>query len=115
VGRALAKMNFGKRWVEIIFLTLLVIGFLFSLLAPSAVLSYLIIFAMGMICGRMIYFRKKSMVFPYVMIMVGFLIGYLIGSRYGNWLVIAVLFVLASILSYYLHEQGYVKDIKLWP
>ncbi len=65
--------------------------------------------------GRFIYSRKKSMAFPYVLIIIGFLIGYLIGSRYGNWLVIAVLFVLGSILSYYLHEQGFIKGFKNWP
>ena len=106
---------FFRNWAEVIFLILLIIGFLFSLAAPSAVLSYLIIFAAGIMGGRLIYTRKKSMVFPYVLIVIGFLTGYLIGSRYGNWLVITILFVLGSILSYYLHEQGFIKDIKLWP
>ena len=104
-----------SNWAEIVFFILLVIGFLFSLAAPSAVLSYLIIFTAGMMAGRLIYYRKESMVFPYVLIIVGFFLGYLIGSRYGNWLVLTILFVLGSILSYYLHEQGFVKDIKLWP
>jgi hypothetical protein len=106
---------FFRNWAEIIFFILLIIGFLFSLAAPSAVLSYLIIFAVGMMAGRLIYSRKKSMVFPYVLIIIGFLIGYLIGSRYGNWFVITILFVLGSILSYYLHEQGFIKGFKNWP
>ena len=106
---------FFRNWAEIIAFILLIVGFFFSLAAPSAVLSYLIIFVVGMMAGRLIYERKKSMVFPYVLICVGFLIGYLIGSRYGSWLVITVLFVLGSILSYYLHEQGYIKGISNWP
>jgi len=106
---------FFRNWAEIIFLILLIVGFLLSLAAPSAVLSYLMIFLVGMMAGRLIYYRKKSMVFPYVLIIIGFFIGYLIGSRYGNWLVITILFVLGSILDYYLHEQGWLKDIKLWP
>lgn len=102
-------------WVEIIFFILLIIGFIFSLAAPSAVLSYLIIFFAGMMGGRLIYIRKKSMVFPYILILIGFLIGYLIGARYGNWLITIVLFVLGSILSYYMHEQGWIKGISNWP
>lgn len=94
---------------------LLIIGFLFSLAAPSAVLSYIIIFLAGIMGGRLIYCKRKRMVFPYVLIVIGFFVGYLIGSRYGNWLVTTILFVLGSILSYYLHEQGYVKDLKIWP
>jgi len=106
---------FFRNWAEVIFFILLIVGFLFSLAAPSAVLSYLIIFLAGMTGGRLIYTRKKSMVFPYVLIIIGFLIGYLIGSRYGDWLVITILFVLGSILSYYLHEQGWIKGLKNWP
>lgn len=118
VGRGLrGKMTavFFRNWAEIIFLILLIVGFLFSLAAPSAVLSYLIIFLVGMVAGRLIYYRKKSMVFPYVLIIIGFFAGYLIGSRYGSWLVITILFVLGSIFDYYLHEQGWLKEIKLWP
>ncbi len=102
-------------WVEIIFFILLIVGFIFSLAAPSAVLSYLIILFAGMMGGRLIYERKKSMVFPYILILMGFLIGYLIGSRYGNWLITVILFILGSILSYYLHEQGWIKGISNWP
>jgi len=108
-------LSFLKNWAEIIAFILLVVGFLFSLAAPSAVLSYIIIFVAGMMGGRLIYERRKSMVFPYVLILIGFLVGYLIGSRYGygDWLVIVLLFVLGSILSYYLHEQGFIKGIRL--
>ncbi len=105
---------FFRNWAEIVAFILLIIGFLFSLAAPSAVLSYLIIFFAGMMGGRLVYSRKKRMVFPYLLILVGFLLGYLIGSRYGDWLVIVVLFVLGSILSYYLHEQGFIKGLSNW-
>lgn len=106
---------FFKNWAEVIFFILLIIGFLFSLAAPSAVFSYMIIFVTGMMGGRLIYSRRKSMVFPYLLILVGFLVGYLIGSQYGNWLITTVLFVLGSILSYYLHEQGWIKGLRNWP
>ena len=66
-------MRFFTNWAEILFLALLIIGFIFSLFAPSAILSYLIIFVIGMMAGRWVYFRKKSMVFPYVLVIIGFL------------------------------------------
>lgn len=104
-----------EHWAEILTFALLIVGFLFSLLAPSAVLSYLIIFVAGMLGGRLIYLSKGDMVFPYLLVLVGFLFGYLVGSRYGSWLVTVVVFVLGNILSYYLHDGGYVKDWKMWP
>lgn len=105
---------FFRNWAEVIFLILLIIGFLFSLLAPSAVLSYLMIFAAGMIGGRLIYERRKSMVAPYVLIVIGFLIGFLIGSRYGEWKITTVLFIVGVLLSYYMHKTGIIRDIRLW-
>ena len=107
-------LNLATRWVEIFAFVLLIIGFIFSLAAPSAVLSYIIIFAVGLIGGRLIYLVKGDMAFPYLFVLVGFLIGYLVGSRYGSWLVTGILFVLGSILSYYLHEEGYMKGWRMW-
>ncbi|MBW2975559.1 hypothetical protein KY366_07600 [Candidatus Woesearchaeota archaeon] len=104
-----------NNWVEVSFFIILIIGFVLSLFAPSAVLRYLMIFFAGMMGGRIIYFRKVSMAFPYVLILIGFLIGFLIGSRYGDWLVTTILFILGSILSYYLHEQGFIKGLANWP
>ena len=107
--------NFQKNWPEILFLVLLIVGVVFSLAAPSAVLSYLIVFCAGMMGGRLIYLNKTDMIFPYVLILVGFLIGYLIGARYGSWLVTVVLFMLGSIFSYYLHDGEHIKGLRLWP
>ncbi|MEA2037700.1 MAG: hypothetical protein U9O94_09395 [Nanoarchaeota archaeon] len=106
---------FFRNWAEIIAFVLLIIGFVFSLAAPSAVLSYAIILVAGMLGGRLIYNRRKSTVFPYVLILVGFLIGFLVGSRYGNYLSIMLFFVLGIFISYYAHLKGLIKDIKLWP
>jgi len=103
---------FFRSWAEFLFFVLLIIGFLFSLAAPSAVLSYIIIFAAGMMAGRLIYERKQKLQFPYYLIIIGFLIGYLIGARYGNWQVIMVLFVLGSLTSYYMHDKGIIRDIR---
>ena len=108
----MATGYFFRNWAEIIFFVLLIIGFLFSLAAPSAVLSYITIFAAGMMAGRLIYERKQKLQFPYYLIIIGFLIGYLIGARYGNWQVIIVLFVLGSLLSYYMHDKGIIRDVR---
>jgi len=63
----------------------------------------------------LIYVRKKNGVFPYAFVAAGFLIGYVIGSRYGDRLVTVLFFGIGVWLNYYLHDQGYVKDWKIWP
>lgn len=104
--------NYADYWAEFFFFVLLVIGFMFSVLAPSAVLSYVMIFACGMMAGRLIIERKKKHVAPYIIIIIGFLIGYIIGAYYGNKLVISILFLIGVIFSYYLHNKKIIRDIR---
>jgi uncharacterized membrane protein AbrB (regulator of aidB expression) len=101
-----------KNWAELFFFILLVIGFIFSLLTPSAVLSYALIFTAGMMGGRLMYERKNKLQFPYYLMIVGFLIGYLIGAYYGNRNVMIILFIIGGLLSYYLHDTGIIRDVR---
>ncbi|GAF86208.1 unnamed protein product, partial [marine sediment metagenome] len=94
------------------FFILLVIGFLLSLAAPSAVLSYLMIFACGMMGGRIWYEQRDNFKFPFFLIIIGFLIGYLIGTRYANLVVLIAFFVIGGILSYYLHKKKIIHSIR---
>jgi len=102
---------FFKSWAEFFFFILMIFGFIISILVPSAVIGYTIAFLCGMMGGRLIHFRKKKIAAPYYIIIIGFIIGYLLGSYYGNRAIIVILFVLGIIFSYYLLEKGYIKDI----
>ncbi|MBU0615769.1 MAG: hypothetical protein KJ601_06770, partial [Nanoarchaeota archaeon] len=95
-------MSFHKNWAEVLFFSLLVIGFVVSLLAGSAVISYLIIFLIGMMAGRLMFERKGKLKFAYYLIIIGFLIGYILGAFYGSRNIMIILFVLGGLLSYYL-------------
>ncbi|MBI2649764.1 hypothetical protein HYX04_00445 [Candidatus Woesearchaeota archaeon] len=48
-----------KNWFEFFFLALVVVGVLIALSAPSAIISYIVIFLSGIFAGRLIYERKK--------------------------------------------------------
>ena len=102
---------FFKSWAEFFFFVLMIIGFIIAIIAPSAVISYLVVFLSGMIGGRLLYERKKKLSFPYYIIIIGFMIGYVIGTYYGSRKVVIILFVLGILLSYYLHNKGYIRDI----
>jgi len=105
-------LDFYKNWFESFFLALMVIGIVVALSAPSAAISYVIIFLSGFFAGRLIYERKHKMKFPYVMIIAGFVIGYLIGVYYGSRMVVVALFVIGAILSYKLYDKKILKDTK---
>ena len=102
---------FFKNWAEFFFFVLMVIGFIISMIAPSAVISYIVIFLSGMIGGRLLYHRRKKLTFPYYLIIIGFLIGYVIGTYYGSRKVVIILFILGVLFSYHLHKKGYIRDV----
>ncbi len=102
-------MNFSKDWAEISAFILLVIGFFLATSSGSAFLSYIIIFLCGMIVGRFWFQQRKNVKIPYFIVIVGFLIGYILGSYYGNKFVTLLLFLIGALFSYYLHENKYLK------
>src|SRR3989338_9337248 len=103
---------FFRSWAEFFFFVLMIIGFIISIWASSfsAVISYVVVFLSGMIGGRLLYDRKGKLTFPYYLILIGFLIGYLIGTYYGSRKVVVILFVLGILFSYNLYNKGYIKD-----
>lgn len=113
-------LNLIDDWVEILSLIVLVIGFIISLLSGSALVSYIIVFFCGSAFGRFWWRRKASTRVPWFMVMLGFLIGFLLGTYfielfikppYGHKGIITILFIGSIVLSYYLHEKKIIKSI----
>ena len=104
---------FFKNWAEFFFFIVMVIGLIVGLWTTSfsAVISYIVIFLSGMIGGRLLYDRKGKLTFPYYIIIIGFLIGYVLGTYYGSKWIVVILFVLGILFSYYLHDKGYIRDV----
>ena len=103
--------GFFKNWAEVFFFILMVIGIILALSAPSAVVSYIVIFVSGLFAGRIIYLRHHNLKAAYYIVIFGFLIGYLLGSYYGSKKLIIVLFVIGAVLSYYLYDKKILKDV----
>jgi hypothetical protein len=106
------KFEYYMDWMEFWFFVIMVIGILIALLAPSAMISYAIAFISGMAAGRLMYERKNKIKFPYLMVIAGFVIGYLIGVYYGSRRLVIVLFVIGAILSYKLYDKKILRDTR---
>ncbi len=100
-------INILTSWVELGFLILLIIGFFISLNIGSAFFSYIIIFLFGLMAGRFLQQRKAA--FPFYLIVLGLLVGYILGAKYGSWKTIVFLFALSTVISWYAHDKGYVR------
>lgn len=105
-------LDMVSMWVEYLALVVLFIGFFISLSAGSAFLSYLIIFLSGLLTGRILFQQRKALPFKYYILMLVFLIGYILGTyvSFGSRKVIVIIFILSNILSYYIHDKGYIKS-----
>ena len=108
---AIPAMNLADYWVELLALALLIVGFVVSLSSGSAVISYAVIFLSGMILGRLWYKFRNTLKIAWVIVILGFLAGFMLGSRYGNRTVITVFFISGFLISYIIHEKELVRSI----
>ncbi len=107
-----AKFDYFSDWAELFFFVLLFIGLIFGVTSPSAVITYLIGFFSGAMAGRLIYERKNKLKAPYLLIVIGFIIGYVIGTFHGDRRITFLLFIFGAVLTYYLLDKKIIKDIK---
>ena len=103
---------FYKNWMEFFFLVLMIIGVFIALTAPSAMISYFIMFISGMFAGRLMYERQHKIGLPYLIIIAGFVIGYLLGAYYGNKGILISLFIIGALITYKLYEKKVLRDIQ---
>ena len=99
-----------KSWMEFFFLLIAAIGLIFAWIVPSAMVGYALVFVSGYFAGRVLYQRRTNIIFPFYIIVAGFLIGYLIGMQYGNRIIAAVLYIAGAVLSYHLHSKGILRE-----
>lgn len=106
-------MKWQEQWVEAGWLLFLVIGFIVSVLLRSSSLSYLAIFLAGALAGRIYTIKRyKEPILPTVLIIVGFLGGYLIGSFWINRIFVVLLFALGFLVSRYIHMKEILTTFK---
>ena len=86
-------VKWDEEWVEALTVLFLVLGFIVSVLLQSALFSYISVVLSGFLAGR-IYFikRYKEPILPFVLMILGFLLGYLIGSFWASRVGIIIFF-----------------------
>lgn len=101
------------QWPELFSLTFIILGFILSLLLLNPILSYISIFSSGFIAGRTFFLKRhKEPILPFILIIIGFLLGYVMGSFWANRFLIIVFFALGFYLSYYLHMKKFFAIFK---
>jgi hypothetical protein len=98
-------MNLSEKFIETIFIGLLIIGLLFSLLIQSAFIHYIVIFLFGVIVISFNAVIKKRVGLAYVIVIVGFVLGFLIGTMKASRFFIFILFIIGLIFGYWLKKK----------
>ncbi|TKJ17470.1 hypothetical protein CEE44_02965 [Candidatus Woesearchaeota archaeon B3_Woes] len=106
------KLNLFMDWPEVLAFVLLVIGFFSALGSGSAVIAYTLVLLAGLMGGRIWFRVKKGFKTPWVIILTGFLIGFMLGSRYGSNKIILLFYVFGIAISYYLHDREIIKSLQ---
>ncbi len=97
-------MFLHESWAETLAVVLVLVGFFISLLLKSAGLVYFVVILAGFLAGRVFYIKRyKEPVFPFILMIVGFLFGYVLGSIWASRFWTTVLFVMGFGVSYFLH------------
>jgi len=103
---------YAENWPEYAGFLLLAIGFFIALGAGSAVIAYVMVLAAGSMGGRLWFRIKEGHKVPWFIILLGFLVGFVIGSRYGDARIIIFFYIFGIVLSYYLHDKGIIKSVE---
>ena len=108
-----SQIDIQWKWPEYFFFILLIIGFLIVIFARSATFIYIFTVLAGLMVGRYLFQRKSRPPVPIYILIYGFVIGFILAlmlTRKADWKIALIIFIVSNMLSYYLHERGYVND-----
>ena len=106
-------MKFEEDWAEAIAIFLLAIGFITAVLLRSPYYSYLSVFFGGLISGRLYYIKRYTQpILPFILMIIGFLLGYIIGSFWVSRIWVIIFFAAGFYLSLYLHRKKILAIFK---
>ncbi len=110
---ALKQELLHEYWAETLATVFMLLGFFFSLLLQQPGYIYFTALAAGFLAGRMFYLKRYAEpVFPFVLIIIGFTLGFTLGSFGASRKAVLVLFLLSVIASYWLHRKELIPVFK---
>lgn len=106
-------VNWYEEWVEVITLFFLSLGFIISVFLQSPGFTYLSVFLSGGLAGRMYYTKRlRQPILPFVLMIIGFLLGYLLGNFWTSRFWTLFFFMAGMLLSYELHLRKFLVIFK---
>lgn len=104
----------GLQWKkdkeDILIIIFLIIGFIIAITLVNPIFNALMLIITGFFAGREFQAKKsrKVIIIPYIYMVAGFILGFMLGSIWINRFLAIIIFVSSFGLSYYLHKNGYL-------
>ena len=102
-------LDVKEDWVEVLLLVFIVIAFVFVAASPSALSAYVLALLSGALFGGYWWHFRAKPRLPFVIIIIGFVAGWLVGMLSGNKLFSIVMFYIGMAVGYAIHKQGIVR------
>ena len=100
-------------WAETLAIILLLIGFLIAILLVKSYLIYIVMILSGFLAGRIFFIKRfKEPIFPIILMVLGFVIGYVLGTFWASRFWAIAIFSVCFGVSYYLHLKKILKIFK---
>ena len=107
------NLKLDEQWVETIMLILLVVGFAIAVLITTPAFTYVTTFLAGFISARIYHIKKLTEpILPVVLIIAGFLVGYLVGNLWSSRILALFFYALGFGISLYLHRKNIITTFK---
>jgi uncharacterized membrane protein len=103
-----AYMNLVDNWVDYVALIFLLFGAAMTFIAGSKVLSILIVLISSMVVGRIIYTKKTGHKMRLWYMILAFLVGLIVGTRFLTYKAVIVTFIIGAVLGYYTKKHHYL-------
>jgi len=98
------RVEIEEQWAEVLSLVFLVLGFFVAIVMRNPWFGYASISLAGLLAGRIYYVKRLTEpILPFILIILGFLLGYVVGGFWLSRKLALLLFVGFFTLSYYLH------------
>src|SRR3989344_5295063 len=99
-----------RKLIEWFAVGLMIIGIFVAVIVPSGVMSYIIMLIFGAFTGRIMVKIHHKEHMPYILMLGGFVIGYLLGVYYGSRIIALLFFIAGVFAGHYLYKKGILKD-----
>ncbi|MBI2665183.1 hypothetical protein HYX12_01010 [Candidatus Woesearchaeota archaeon] len=106
-------IHWEDEWAEALALFFLFLGFVISVLLQNPTITYFSVFLAGVLAARIYYIKRfREPILPFILIIIGFLVGYLIGNFWTSRVWSFIFFSIGFSVSYYLHLKKIVGIFK---